>query len=424
MGGGFGVAGTAVTALAFLIAAASLGYLVKKGADWLRQKIDMLRLAKSEGKISAKDRVEIMAAIEKLKLARYRSEAIGRGDAEGETIKAAALRLGGQVFTGRDHLVAYDKVNPHGKLTQGQMDNLEDGFVTSTGRFVDRHEAARIAKAARQYGERQHYRQPGTPEGLLAEETKDWKRSKRGDIQIRGDFWKKPETGASLAKPAQSSPTEIGAFLNKAQQTKPSAATNAPAAGPAATAVAPSPAVAASGRPVKPSKAALPRSALGERVFGQRKERKAITEPIMTEARAKVQSELAKHPQTKPEYKRKKQEWRAADKKYRQHERAYNAFETETPPPGSAEARALEAKNQQKAQAAQAKVTATQQKTAQRAALKTQKAEAGKLKRHQKQYLAYERNDPPPGSGAYRRHHQKFGTLPQQPGEARPVAAG
>ena len=35
-------------------------------------------------------------------------------------------------------------------------ERMESGFVTSTGRFVDRHEAFRIAKAAGQLLERAH----------------------------------------------------------------------------------------------------------------------------------------------------------------------------------------------------------------------------------------------------------------------------
>ena len=70
-----------------------------------------------------------------------------------ETIATAAIRVAGEVWTlprpARHHVLiqAWVHSHPHGK--RKRIDE-EQGFVTSTGRFVDRAEAERIARTARQ----------------------------------------------------------------------------------------------------------------------------------------------------------------------------------------------------------------------------------------------------------------------------------
>jgi hypothetical protein len=60
----------------------------------------------------------------------------------GEFIKAAALRVNGQqVYTGPSHAIIFDEA---GLRDCHHNTSLEDGFVTSTGRFVSRIEAGQI----------------------------------------------------------------------------------------------------------------------------------------------------------------------------------------------------------------------------------------------------------------------------------------
>lgn len=64
-----------------------------------------------------------------------------------ERIAAAAIRMNGVVFTGiRHHLIIHDMVHT-GFCTQVHG---EQGFITTTGRFVDRHDALVIAHNADQ----------------------------------------------------------------------------------------------------------------------------------------------------------------------------------------------------------------------------------------------------------------------------------
>lgn len=67
-----------------------------------------------------------------------------------ETIVAAAIRVGGVVYSvprpGRHHDVF--KVMTEREAAASRLD--DQGFVTSTGRFVNRAEAARLARAAHQ----------------------------------------------------------------------------------------------------------------------------------------------------------------------------------------------------------------------------------------------------------------------------------
>lgn len=81
-----------------------------------------------------------------------------------ETIEAAAIRVAGVVYTvprpGRHHDVF--KVMPRHHTLSSHIDG--QGFITSTGRFVDRKEAALIARAANQL-----IREP-TPSYMLTSE--------------------------------------------------------------------------------------------------------------------------------------------------------------------------------------------------------------------------------------------------------------
>lgn len=59
---------------------------------------------------------------------------------EKERIVKAAVRKNGQVYTGKRHHEILNNIKPFGALK-----GSEQGFVTSTGRFVGREEARRIA---------------------------------------------------------------------------------------------------------------------------------------------------------------------------------------------------------------------------------------------------------------------------------------
>lgn len=69
-----------------------------------------------------------------------------------EKIKSAAIKdsWSGKVFTGAYHGAIF-KQQPRGVLRDGQQ-----GFVTTTGRFVDRIEGLKIAEAANQIIKKHH----------------------------------------------------------------------------------------------------------------------------------------------------------------------------------------------------------------------------------------------------------------------------
>jgi len=76
------------------------------------------------------------------------------GNVAGETVKNAAVRIDGKVYEGPNHGVALDRAATELGKTQDELleliDGSNDGFVTSTGRFVSREEADQIAKGAGQ----------------------------------------------------------------------------------------------------------------------------------------------------------------------------------------------------------------------------------------------------------------------------------
>lgn len=74
-----------------------------------------------------------------------------------ETVVAAALMLDGVLYTGKNHAVIISDLqerDPHFSLEN--IVKLTDGFVTNTGRFVDRFEAEEIADKAGQIVEAPH----------------------------------------------------------------------------------------------------------------------------------------------------------------------------------------------------------------------------------------------------------------------------
>jgi len=70
---------------------------------------------------------------------------------EVESIQAAALLLGDQMYTGRTHLDAFVALKKeHQDYAWGGERAPKQGFITSTGRFVDRDEAGKIADSVNQ----------------------------------------------------------------------------------------------------------------------------------------------------------------------------------------------------------------------------------------------------------------------------------
>ena len=89
-----------------------------------------------------------------------------------ETVKEAAIKSSdGKVFTGVNHLEADTKAQKAGYDIHN-IDKLgHDGFITSTGRYVDRLEAKQIADKQGQIGSRAMESKPG--EGLMAHQIFD-----------------------------------------------------------------------------------------------------------------------------------------------------------------------------------------------------------------------------------------------------------
>ncbi len=61
-----------------------------------------------------------------------------------ETISAAAIEYEGEIFRGRNHAEAIMEMEM--KIPDYEPNKVRDGFVTSTGRYVERDEALEIAK--------------------------------------------------------------------------------------------------------------------------------------------------------------------------------------------------------------------------------------------------------------------------------------
>jgi len=65
------------------------------------------------------------------------------GTEEQETISAAAIRYEDELYTGTNHGQALDQLME--ARPRFKEKDIEEGFVTSTGRFVNRREADQIA---------------------------------------------------------------------------------------------------------------------------------------------------------------------------------------------------------------------------------------------------------------------------------------
>lgn len=66
-----------------------------------------------------------------------------------EEVQESALRFKGEVFTGFLHVNALDKLElkyPNWKQLQNNGETIEDGFVTTEGRFITRDEADKLAR--------------------------------------------------------------------------------------------------------------------------------------------------------------------------------------------------------------------------------------------------------------------------------------
>ena len=71
-----------------------------------------------------------------------------------ERITSAAIKFNGEIVRGLSHGLAVlelEKIHPNWKTIS--HDPVEEGFLTSSGRFVDRKEAAEIADRAEQTSE-------------------------------------------------------------------------------------------------------------------------------------------------------------------------------------------------------------------------------------------------------------------------------
>jgi hypothetical protein len=88
-----------------------------------------------------------------------------------EKIASAAIKFGGKTYTGQTHSAAFSKaedtlkplLEPHEWSAISRAFRPEDeGFITSTGRFVGRSEASGIADAAKQVNKESSDYAPGS----------------------------------------------------------------------------------------------------------------------------------------------------------------------------------------------------------------------------------------------------------------------
>lgn len=63
-----------------------------------------------------------------------------------EEVKESALRYKGEIFTGFLHVHALDKLDAKYSGWQKSGERVEDGFITTRGRFIDRDEADKLAR--------------------------------------------------------------------------------------------------------------------------------------------------------------------------------------------------------------------------------------------------------------------------------------
>lgn len=94
-----------------------------------------------------------------------------------EKIASAATKFDGKIYEGQTHAHAYEKYKNETKKTDADAGAAYggDGFLTNTGRFVDREEAQRIVDSAssnidpanrRTFAQRQLYAEQLKPENL------------------------------------------------------------------------------------------------------------------------------------------------------------------------------------------------------------------------------------------------------------------
>jgi hypothetical protein len=80
-----------------------------------------------------------------------------------ESIRASAVRVNGKIYEGPNHIIARDNASKATGLSIDEIidlrenQELPDGFVTSTGRFVDRKTAQDIAEKADQLRAKSHW---------------------------------------------------------------------------------------------------------------------------------------------------------------------------------------------------------------------------------------------------------------------------
>src|SRR5688572_17743612 len=67
-----------------------------------------------------------------------------------EKIELSAVRFRGEVFTGKTHVDALKELGKRYPDWEAIRELLEGGFITTTGRYVDRDEAGKIAMNAGQ----------------------------------------------------------------------------------------------------------------------------------------------------------------------------------------------------------------------------------------------------------------------------------
>ena len=67
-----------------------------------------------------------------------------------EKVETAAVRVMGTVFTGQMHFLAFEKAKTAMPEVDFASTVIEQGYLTNTGRFIDRAEAGRLADAAGQ----------------------------------------------------------------------------------------------------------------------------------------------------------------------------------------------------------------------------------------------------------------------------------
>ncbi len=67
-----------------------------------------------------------------------------------EKVKLAAVRLGEEVFTGQMHFMAMEKAKATLSNFAELEPTMEQGFITTLGRFISRDEAGKLADEAGQ----------------------------------------------------------------------------------------------------------------------------------------------------------------------------------------------------------------------------------------------------------------------------------